>query len=461
MATINTSKITGSSLDVASIVSQLMEVERKPLNVLSQKIERAQVRISALGSFQGKLATLQDAVDRLQQPTNFKSFAVTSSSTAVSAQLAAGGVAGLYALNVTGLARNAVINLDAAQVPLKATYHFELDGQVKAVDVSAPPANPTSAEVKAHYTALRDAFNGRAEFKDRFVATLAELGNDRWGMTVQGLKSGLTNNIQLLADVNGSGEPIYYAENSSVPQATSINRQSKDAAFTLNGMSYTRSANAFELSGLSLSLMATGEANVEVRQSSVNSKAAVENLAAAYNDVLVYYKALTESNVDANLRGVLNSDASVTGLMRQINTQLMGGFKTSTGALSGLSAVGLEFDDSGKLVYKPALIGDSSQLDAAFSQGLFLGASSTDNLSTLLRDSLAYSGVMFERVKAEKDVQSDLSKRQATVEEKMDKIEQRYKAQYAALDALLFKLNSTNTALKSALDALTASQKSN
>lgn len=455
MATINTSKITGSSLDVASIVSQLMEVERKPLNVLSQKIERSQVRISALGSFQGKLAALQDAVERLQQPSNFKSFSVTSSSTAVSGQLAAGGVAGLYALNVTGLARNAVINLNAAQVPLKATYHFELDGQVRAVGVSAPPANPTSADVKAHYTALRDAFNGRAEFKDRFVATLADLGNDRWGMTVQGLKSGLTNNIQLLADVNGSGAAIYLAEN------LSIQRPSKDAAFTLNGMAYTRSANAFELSGLSLNLMAEGQANLEVRQSSVNSKAAVENLAAAYNDVLVHYKALTESNVDANLRGVLNSDSSVTGLMRQINTQLMGGFKTSTGALSGLAAVGLEFDDSGKLVYKPALIADSSQLDAAFSQGVFLGASSTNNLSTLLRDSLAFSGVMFERVKAEKEVQSDLSKRQATVEEKMDKIEQRYKAQYAALDALLFKLNSTNTALKSALDALTASQKSN
>jgi flagellar hook-associated protein 2 len=455
MATINTSKITGSSLDVASIVSQLMEVERKPLNVLSQKIERAQVRISALGSFQGKLAALQDAVERLQQPSNFKSFSVTSSSTAVSAQLAAGGVAGLYALNVTGLARNAVINLDAAQVPLKATYHFELDGQVRAVDVSASPANPTSADVKAHYTALRDAFNGRAEFKDRFVATLADLGNDRWGMTVQGLKSGLTNNIQLLADVDNDDQPIYYEPN-VVSQ-----RAATDATFSFNGMTYTRSANAFELSGLSLNLMAEGEANLEVRQSSVNSKAAVENLAATYNDVLVHYKALTESNVDANLRGVLNSDSSVTGLMRQINTQLMGGFKTSTGALSGLSAVGLEFDDSGKLVYKPSLIADSSQLDAAFSQGVFLGASSTNNLSTLLRDSLAFSGVMFERVKAEKEVQSDLSKRQATVEEKMDKIEQRYKAQYAALDALLFKLNSTNTALKSALDALTASQKSN
>ena len=455
MATINTSKITGSSLDVASIVSQLMEVERKPLNVLSQKIERSQVRISALGSFQGKLAALQDAVERLQQPSNFKSFSVTSSSTAVSGQLAAGGVAGLYALNVTGLARNAVINLDAAQVPLKATYHFELDGQVRAVGVSAPPANPTSADVKAHYTALRDAFNGRAEFKDRFVATLADLGNDRWGMTVQGLKSGLTNNIQLLADVDNDDQPIYYEPN-VVSQ-----RAATDATFSFNGMTYTRSANAFELSGLSLNLMAEGPANLEVRQSSVNSKAAVENLAATYNDVLVHYKALTESNVDANLRGVLNSDSSVTGLMRQINTQLMGGFKTSTGALSGLSAVGLEFDDSGKLVYKPALIADSSQLDAAFSQGVFLGASSTNNLSTLLRDSLAFSGVMFERVKAEKDVQSDLSKRQATVEEKMDKIEQRYKAQYAALDALLFKLNSTNTALKSALDALTASQKSN
>jgi hypothetical protein len=67
MSAINSSKISGSSLDVASIVSQLMEVERKPLNLIANKIERAQVKISALGTFQSKLSALKDAIDKLQR----------------------------------------------------------------------------------------------------------------------------------------------------------------------------------------------------------------------------------------------------------------------------------------------------------------------------------------------------------------------------------------------------------
>ena len=74
---------------------------------------------------------------------------------------------------------------------------------------------------------------------------------------------------------------------------------------------------------------------------------------------------------------------------------------------------------------------------------------------------MGYGGVLLERIDAEKKVQIDLSKRQDVLEEKMGKIQARYTAQYAALDALLFRLNSTNDALKSALDALSASNKSN
>jgi flagellar capping protein FliD len=45
------------------------------------------------------------------------------------------------------------------------------------------------------------------------------------------------------------------------------------------------------------------------------------------------------------------------------------------------------------------------------------------------------------------------------LQDKLVSVQARYTAQYAALDAMLFQLNSTSDSLKSALDGLTASQK--
>jgi hypothetical protein len=80
MATaINTAALTGSSLDVKSIVNQLMQVERRPIEALQSRLDSSGVRITALGNLQSKFSALQDAVEFLQTPDNFKSFSTSSS----------------------------------------------------------------------------------------------------------------------------------------------------------------------------------------------------------------------------------------------------------------------------------------------------------------------------------------------------------------------------------------------
>lgn len=449
---INTSQLTGSSLDVASIVSQLMEVERKPLNTIVSKIDRAGVKISALGTFQSKLSALKDAVDQLQTPSNFKTYNVSSSNTAlVSAQATDAAVAGTYAVQVTQLASNAVLNLSAAG-PLK-TYTFSVGGAA-AFDVTAPAVSG-SFDSKAYHEALRDTLNADVRLKDKFVAVAVEMGNGNWGLSLQGLATGSDSNIVLMGGTDLDDEAI----GGATIQAVNF-RAAQNANFKLNGLDYIRNSNAVEVSGVQLELKGLGSANVEVRQTAVNGRDAVETLANAYNELLAEYKGLTSANVEASLRGVFNSDSSLAAIIRQVNTQLLGSIKYgSSGSLSGLGALGLEFADNGQLVYKPSLIADSTRLETALGQGIVLGSSTTNNLSTQLADTLAFGGVLYERIQSEKNLQTDLSKRKATVEEKMLKMEERYTAQYAALDALLFRLNSTNTALKSALDALAAQNK--
>ena len=77
MAVSSSTSATGSSLDVAGIVSQLMEVESKPLTKLDNRITSSTVKISTLGVFKGHLSTFKAALDDLQNPANFSAWSVS------------------------------------------------------------------------------------------------------------------------------------------------------------------------------------------------------------------------------------------------------------------------------------------------------------------------------------------------------------------------------------------------
>jgi flagellar hook-associated protein 2 len=85
-------------------------------------------------------------------------------------------------------------------------------------------------------------------------------------------------------------------------------------------------------------------------------------------------------------------------------------------------------------------------------------SASGKDLSQSIAAMLTSNGLIYERVQIETQTQRDLQERKVALEEKLVTVEQRYRSQYAALDALLYQLNSTSESLKSALDSLTASQ---
>ncbi|MGB5259967.1 MAG: flagellar cap protein FliD N-terminal domain-containing protein [Gammaproteobacteria bacterium] len=73
----------GSGLDVDSIVSQLMALERRPLDLLQQKKDDIDARISAYGNLKSALSTFQDAMQQLSTPAALKIFTTTSGNDSV------------------------------------------------------------------------------------------------------------------------------------------------------------------------------------------------------------------------------------------------------------------------------------------------------------------------------------------------------------------------------------------
>ena len=428
MAVSSSTSATGSSLDVASIVSQLMEVESKPLTKLDSKITASTVKISTLGVFKGNLSTFQAALKDLQTPANFSAWSANfSNDAAASAELATTASAGSYQLNVTQLARPSIWNVSGFTTEAAAMSWYNAAGQ--------------------------SALRGSAS------ATVLKSATGQYVLTLKANNSGLA-----------AGFTVDNASLTAGLQTTEY-QTAQDAQFNLNGVSFTRASNTVSdaLTGVTLTLksVATSPVTLTVAQSESSAKPKLDALVKAYNDLQTFFKKQTQASADASTRGVLNSDFAVGSMMREMLTGLMMPLTGLGGAaLTGqtdLSALGLKLLDNGQLAVDDSLLAKATTLQTRLANGLTIGYDSTTgkDLSTRITEMFASGGVLQDRIENEQKVQQDLNTRKTTLQDKLATIQARYTAQYAALDALLFKLQSTSTSLKSALDGLTASQKNN
>ena len=428
MAVTSSTSAAGSSLDVASIVSQLMEVESKPLNKLDSKISAATVKISTLGVFKGHLSTFKATVDDLQTPANFSAWSAKfSTDTAASADLANTASAGSYQLDVSQLARPNIWNVSGFTTEAAALTWYNAEGQ--------------------------------SDLRSSADATVLKSATDQYVLTLKAKSTGTAAGFSI--------------SNSALTGVLSANeyQTALDAQFNLNGVSFTRASNtvADALTGVTLNLKAvtTSPVTLTVAQAESSAKPKLDALVKAYNDLQSFYKTETQASADASTRGVLNSDFAVGSMMREILTGLMLPMTGVSGAeLPGqtdLSAFGLKLQDNGQLAVDTTLLANAATLQSRLASGITIGFDTVSgkDLSTRISAMFTSGGMLQERIDNEQKVQLDLNTRKTTLQEKLATIQARYTAQYAALDALLFKLQSTSTSLKSALDGLTASQKNN
>lgn len=110
MATSSTGSI-GGGIDVQGIVSQLMSIERQPLQKLQTTASGIQTKLSAIGRVQGSISTFQSAAQELINLPNWRAVQASSSNeNAVKATASTGAVAGTYDLTVNQLAQRQTLS---------------------------------------------------------------------------------------------------------------------------------------------------------------------------------------------------------------------------------------------------------------------------------------------------------------------------------------------------------------
>ena len=499
MAVSSTSSSTsraGSTLDVAGIVSGLMEAENVPVNKLDNKITKSSVKITALGAIKSQLSSLKSSLIDLQTPANFSKQAAKFSNTSIAtAEITATATAASYQMQVTSLAQPTIWNVSGFTTSAAALAWYN-DSAQSAVKTSAD-ATVLQTSTDIFVLSLKSKTSGTSgafSIPDSSVApsqTLATVGSTS---SVNTLTFASTTGLVAGMAVSGTGIPagttitsvnsatgITLSASATVSDAasltfTAINKvqyqAAQDAVFKLNGVTFTRSSNAVTdaLTGVTLNLTSTTAAatpiTLTVSNDPVSARPKLDAMVKAYNDLYAYYKSQTASSLDVATRGVLNSDFGVSSMMRQLISGLMLPTTDSTGvALTGqtdLSAMGLKLLDNGTLAVDDTLLAAaSSTLQTRLAAGIRIGYSSTlsSDLSNQIGNMILSGGVIQDRITSETSTRSDLAKRKTTLQEKLVSVQARYTAQYASLDALLFKLQGTSDSLKSALDGLTNSQK--
>lgn len=415
---VNSGSSGSSRIDVAGIVAQLMEIERRPIAKIDTKLAASTVKISSLGQFEAKLSSFNDALRALQSVSATKR--ASSSNTSV-AKFSAGESAapGSYQLEVSSLATKALANISGFSSQSAALDFFN---------------NQMSADVR-----------------QKASATVYEPTAGVFVLSLKAKESGISGSFTV------GSVPAGY----SVTETAAVN-----AVFTLDGINFIRSSNSvsdaipgstIELvgltSGVPVSLSVSKELNTD-------PKTAITRVADAYNELNTLYKQLTKSSIDKAERGVLNSDGSLGQIMQQINAALSVPIRGQTGnplaGASDIGLLGLKLAEGGKLVFDEDLYKKSTNLLSTLESGIRIGfdSGSSKDLSQKIYDMLSFDGIVTTRIQTEKRIQSQLNSKKIDIEDKLTRTQQRLTSEYAALDALLFKLGSTSESLKTSLDAI-------
>ena len=469
MAVSSTSSSSTASIDVASIVTQLMTVENKPLDAIKAKITQQQLIISELGVVKSKLSTLNTALTTFQNPLSYNARQATASNTSVATASASNGAAiGSYNVVVDQVAtatryaisdftsNSELVNLDPANgfiITVGNTEYstkgvIKVNGVVSANTAPILQANPTVSDLKLWINSLG------ADVSSSLVQTTSTAN---WSLMIQGKKTGTANGVSSIGLLG-------HALDTS-PGASAVEQ---NASFTVNGIGFTRSSNtiADAIDGVNLNLVSSAPGvtqTIRVSAGAENSEKMITDMVTAYNDLMAYYTTQTATIANSKTPGTFANQPTMLGFIAQIKSKMANGIRyldSATGQPQqlSLSAIGMDLQLDGTIKFNSITHAQAvaQGLQAKLAQGGRIGyVDATNDLSTFLKSEISFSGDINSQINAQKATVQDMQKRQAQLQTRLDLIQRNYFAQYSNLNSLLFQLSSTSNSLSSALTALT------
>ncbi|MDE1980995.1 MAG: flagellar filament capping protein FliD [Betaproteobacteria bacterium] len=378
---VSAAPVTTQSIDVSSIVSQLMTVQSQPVTLLQQQEASYQTQLTALGTVNGALTSFQSAVQGLTSASQYQALNATSSNSAVGVTAAAGAAQGNYSVSVSSLAQAQSL-IAAGQTSQTAaigsgatttlTFNF---GTISGGSLSngiysgASFQQSSSPSQTVTINSSNNSLQGiAAAINAANIGVSATIVNDGsaspYRLVLTG-PSGLSNSMQISVSGDATLSGLLSENPATTTQDLTQSTAAQNAQFTVNGISMTQSSNtvANAIQGLTFTLsgVTTSPASISVASNTTGIAAAVNSFVNAYNALNKAVLGVSSYNSSTNTAGTLMGDPMVNAIETQMHAALNNAITNTTSTYSSLDSIGVTFQKDGSLAI------DTTKLNTAIS----------------------------------------------------------------------------------------------
>lgn len=360
-----------NAIDWNQILNAVMTQESQPMTALQTQQSTLKAQNSAFGTLLSKLTTLGTAADALKDQNSIAKLAATSSDSGVGVSSTGGTVPGTYDVNVTALAH--------AQVTASQSSYTSTDaivGTSGVLTLQRGTGDPVVVTLSGSMTLqqLADAINAQAS--PPATASIVQTSPGHYQLVLTASATGVDNAFTVQSTVAGGDGLTFLDSNGDGLAGTdpAENAQNaSDASFTVNGLAVTSSSNTVSdvVPGATLTLSKQVGAVVRVSRDTDGVKTLVKNFMDAYNAVVQF--ANDQQNAAKNGQTSIARDPVLRGFRDNMRSALMGQY--TGGGFDRLAAVGIGFDQAGKMTLDASTFDKAMSTSAADVQQLFSGAS--------------------------------------------------------------------------------------
>lgn len=408
----------GSNLDVNSIVTQLMALERRPITLLDQKEASFQAKLTGFGTLKGAISQFQSSVKALSDISKFQNIRATpADATIATASATSAAIAGTYALEVSKLAQsqklaavgqtsdiavisNGVISFDFGTIGGNGTFDsitgkYITPGTTSFTSNGSGIKTVTIDSTNNSLAGIRDAIN---KANIGVTATIInDGGTSPYRLALSTGTTGKTNSVKIsvVDDVGGGSTALSTLLNhdptNPTGQAFSETSTAQNAEFKVNGVAISKTTNTVSdtIAGVTLNLLKTNSGsptNITVERDTASVITSVNAFVKSYNEI---NKTLKEANAyDATTKqgSILNGEGAVRSIESKIRGILNAPVTGGASAFTVLAQIGVSVQKDGSLLVNSSKLQTAIDTNFADFSGLFAAAGkSSDSL-------VAYTG---------------------------------------------------------------------
>jgi flagellar hook-associated protein 2 len=449
-----------TGLDTQSIITQLMNLERVPEQLLQAQQKTNTGKISEFQKIEDALTSLQDVVQGFNTPGTFNAVKSTvGNSSALSATATSSATQGTHTVQVISLAKfqRQVSTGVASDTALSfGTGSFTIDGGAP-ISIAAgqnslqgivAAINSSGAKVTA--SVINDGTNYR------MVISGTDTQNHAFDF------SGLGAAPTLL----GSGDPTY--------------QDAAPAQLVVDGVNMTKTSNTVTdaIQGVTLNLLTEGlTTSVSITNDTDAVTQKINNFVTAYNKVITLINSESTYNADTKTAGVLSGNITVRTIQQQFQSLLTTTVSGTSGTFKTLAALGINSDSkTGTLSVNSTKLSDA--LTNHYSDVVDYFTHNGDSVTTLatnkygiaqqfnlvieamvhpyIADGMADNGIIEVAKKALTNRNADIDKQISDMEYHITQMQTNLQKQFNAMELMVSNLQSQGNMLLSILGTTTS-----